>query len=43
MTIDLEYKVAVVVAKKGRKQTKNAVYSRNGLIFKTNQVSKQLE
>ena len=43
MTIDLEYKMAVFMAKKGRKQTKNAMYSRNGLIFKTNQASKQLE
>ena len=43
MTIDLEYKLAVAMAKKGREQTKNAMYSRNGLIFKTNQASKQLE
>ena len=43
MTIDLEYKMAVFMAKKGRKQTKNAMYSKNGLIFKTNQASKQLE
>ena len=43
MAIDLEYKVAVAMAKKGRKQTKNAMYSKNGLIFKTNQSSKQLE
>ena len=41
MAIDLEYKVVVVMAKKGRKQTKNAMYSKNGLIFKTNQASKQ--
>ena len=43
MEIDLEYKVAIAMAKKGRKQTKNAMYSKNGLIFKTNQASKQLE
>ena len=43
MAIDLEYKEAVAMAKKGRKQTKNAMYSKNGLIFKTNQASKQLE